>query len=512
MRESRLRGIVTSAAAASAVVLSALSFGAAPAMAVTTITGPAVAAPNQLVSYTMTATVDTPLSAGTLRLVDCNTFQNLGTNSYVVTMGATGSFAFAFVTPGFATTMAPCAVLFDLDLGGSTTLAATNLQVSGSFATTTTVNSPDTAKLGVATQIQVTVQSASPSSYNPTGQVVVKDINGAPLKTMGLTPGPGTGQSYAYYWWTPTVAGTYTFQAFYSGDAYAVKSQSPIDTTIATSSGNPISLSLPPSLTVGVPTTLQANVFPATIQGSVGFTLNGAPITASIPIVNGVAQASWTPTFAGTVTIGASYTTNQGGTGSTSQPIPIVAGPVSSDVITLTQPGFGIWAPNGTYNMGTGSSFTFLASTLSGAGVTMKNNGACTNNGLTLTVSTGSGVCTLSVSSPGGNGYGPVTQNYVVNQIPGPQTATVAAPQSGKLTKGRTYVLESPAQADTNAGQNISWKITKGKNSVCKLVYPNSGAVNVKMLKKGTCNVKGSAPGVPNMWNPYTVTRSYTVK
>jgi hypothetical protein len=80
------------------------------------------------------------------------------------------------------------------------------------------------------------------------------------------------------------------------------------------------------------------------------------------------------------------------------------------------------------------------------------------------------------------------------------------------VTKGRTYVLESPAQIDTNAGQNISWKITKGKNSICKLVYPKSGSVNLKMIKKGTCNVKGTAPGVPNMWAPYTVTRSYSVK
>ena len=40
-------------------------------------------------------------------------------------------------------------------------------------------------------------------------------------------------------------------------------------------------------MTQGVPVTLVATVAPAGVQGSVGFTLNGAPISASIPIVNG---------------------------------------------------------------------------------------------------------------------------------------------------------------------------------------------------------------------------------
>jgi hypothetical protein len=149
------------------------------------------------------------------------------------------------------------------------------------------------------------------------------------------------------------------------------------------------------------------------------------------------------------------------------------------------------------------------ASTLSGSPVTLTETGPCSVSGLTITVPVASGQCNIQASSPGGRGYAPVSYGYTVLPTLGNQTATLAAPLSGKLTKGRTYVIETPGQVDTNAGQNISWKITQGKNSVCKLGYPADGSVTLKMVKKGVCNIRGTAPGVPNQWNPYVVTRSY---
>jgi hypothetical protein len=387
----------------------------------------------------------------------------------------------------------------------STIPAASITQVS----TSTTTSTPNTATLGQATQVTVTVQSSSPSSYQPTGQVVVRNANGALLQTMGLTPGPGNGQAYAYYWWTPSQAGTYYFQATYSGDANATTSVSPQDTIIATSSGNTIALTAPGTMTQGVPVTLIATVYPVGVQGSVGFTLNGAPISASIPIVNGQASFLWTPNVVGNVTLGANYTTNSGGSGSTTDKVTIVPGPVAKDVITLTQPGYGTWAPNGTYPLGNGSTFAFVASTLSGAGVVLTESGPCQVSGLTLVVDEGSGQCNLVASSSGGNGYAPVQQGYTVTMVPGTQTAVLAAPQSGKINVGKTITLATSSQGETNAGQNITWKITSGKNSVCSLKFPSSGAVKLKMLKKGTCNVKGSAPGVSGQWNAYSITRSY---
>jgi hypothetical protein len=325
---------------------------------------------------------------------------------------------------------------------------------------------------------------------------------------MGLTPGPGNGQAFAYYWWTPTVAGSFTFQATYSGDANSTGSVSPPDVVVATPSGNPITLTAPAQMTQGVPVTLTATVTPRTIQGSAGFTLNGNPISASIPFVNGVANFTWTPNVVGQVTLGANFTTNQGGTGSTTNQVTIIAGPVASDAITLVQPGWGNWVNGGSYNMGNGSNFTFQASTLSGAPVTLSETGPCTVSGLTLQVNAGSGVCNMKATSPGANGYAGVTYGYTINLVPGTQIATVSAPPSGRYRVGRVLVLESPAQQDTNAGQNIAWRVTVGRN-VCRVLYPSSGAVTLRILRRGTCTVIGSAPAVGGQWLSVQTARQY---
>ena len=395
-------------------------------------------------------------------------------------------------------------------VGGCSASPLTGITVN-STATTSTVSAPNNVRVGVATQITVTVQSAAPSTYQPTGQVVVKDINGATLATMGLTRSSTPGQSFAYWWWTPPSAGSYTFQATYGGDSFATGSTSPQDVTIASPSGNPIALSLPPTLQAGVPNTLKANVFPSTLQGSVGFTLNGQPISASIPIVNGTATFQWTPpaSAAGTQTIGASFTTNQGGSGSTSQQIAITAAPSVADQITLNQPGYGTWVPNGTFRIPNGTTVTFTASSLSGSPVTLSETGPCQVNGLTLVVDTPNAQCNLVASTAGGNGYAPARVGYTVLTGVGQQTANVNPPISGRVNKGRAIVLEGPGQGDTNAGQNIVWRVQKGSKSVCRLGFPADGSVTVKLTKSGQCTVVGSAPGVPGQWSPYRISRTY---
>jgi hypothetical protein len=381
--------------------------------------------------------------------------------------------------------------------------------------TTTTVVAPNTAVVGQSTRIQVNVQSQSPSSTPPTGTITVTNANGAPYSqgtNMGLTAGPGNGQSYAYFWWTPPAAGTYYFQAQYNGDSNTNGStMSPLDTLIATPSGGTISINAPSTMTQGQSVTLTATVFPAGTQGSVGFTINGAPISASIPI-NAQGQASfvWPPNVVGQVTLGANYTTNQGGSGSTSELITIIAGPVQQDVITLVQPGWGPWNPNGTYTLGNGSSFAFQASSLSGAAVTLSETGPCQINGLTITVPVGSGQCNLQAATNGGNGYGPVKTGYTVNLIPGIQQATLNAPPSGSFKVGRVIVLESPSQQNTSAGQNISWSVKKGGKAICKLLYQNDGSVTLRIAKRGTCTVVGSAAAVPGQWQPFQTARNYT--
>jgi hypothetical protein len=385
------------------------------------------------------------------------------------------------------------------------------LVVGGAVSTTTTISAPNTATIGQSTTINITVTSGGGSQYTPAGQVRLTDANGAQYALMNLTAGPGAGQSFAYYRWTPTTAGTFLFIATYvpASGSQASASTSVQDAVIATPSGNTISLTAPPNLSVGAPVTLVATVYPTSTQGSVGFNVNGAWISASIPLVNGRATFPWTPTTPGTVTLGASYTTNNGGSGSTTDVV-TVGGSTLTDVITLVQPGWGNWSNGGSYNMGNGSNFAFQASTLSGAPVTLSENGPCQVSGLRLSVNSGTGNCVMKAVSPGGNGYSGVTYTYNINLVPGTQTANIAAPPSGSYKAGRALVLESPNATDTNAGQNINWVIKKGGKKHCALLYPSTGAVTLRIKNKGTCTVIGNAPGVDGQWLPFQTARNYT--
>ena len=500
-----LRRAVAASAAAIALVAGALA-SAAPAQAATqnlSMTGPN----SGTIGSTVTYTVSGSFFDGYLALQDQN-----GTTwaTTQLGLGAKSPQYLSFQIPQSGSPLVLTASAYDTNSVLQTYSNSIQLNFASTGGTHTTISAPNNAKVGVATKIQANVNMLGGSTYSPTGNVVFTDQNGNVVSTNGLTQN-GPGKSYAYWWWTPTAPGTYIFTATYQGDGTAQGSTSQQDAINASGSGSTITLTAPGTLTVGVPVMLVATLVPSSIQGSVGFTFNGQPISASIPIVNGRASFQWTPTVPGTATLGASYTTNGGQSGSTSDKVNIVAGPVQQDVITLVQPGWGPWTNGGTYQLGNGTNFTFQASALSGAQVQIGETGPCSVSGLTLVVPVGSGQCNITSYSPGGNGYAAVQYGYTVIAVPGTQTALLTAPQSGPVNKGRTLTLESPAQVDTNAGQNITWKITKGKNKICKLKFPSSGAVKIKMLKKGQCNVKGTAPGVPGQWNPYTVYRSYRV-
>ncbi len=494
----RTGGFVARAAAASALVLGSVGLAAVPAQAAVTGFGGPVGVPQ-----TVTVTDVTPNELGQSTCTVLPTINGAGQPSATGAL-VNGNLTFQW-TPGSVG-----AATFSLSNCSTTTPipAASITQV----ATTTTISTPNTAPLNQAMRVNITVQSASPSTYSPTGQVVVRNANGAVLSTMGLTPGPGVGQSFAYYWWTPTQAGTYFFIATYNGDSNATTSVSPQDTVIATPSGNTISLSAPGTMTQGVPVQLAATVFPSGTQGSVGFTVNGQPISGSVPLnAQGQAFFTWTPTTVGQITLGASYMTNQGGSGSTSERVNVVAGVAAKDVISLTQPGVGPWSPNGVYTIPNGTTFTFQASTLSGAPVTLSETGPCQVSGLTLTVDVGSGQCNIIASSPGGPGYAAVQQGYTVLASLGTQVLTFQPPASGTVNRGRTIRLERNGGSDTNAGQPIDWRAIRS-SGVCQVTFPANGSVMVRTNRAGTCQIRGIAQAVPGQWNRMVVNFTYRVR
>lgn len=494
----RLRRII-GVLASTTLAMGAIAIAGPAAHADGTLSGPATANISQNVTYTFSSAPE-----GQLQLEDQN-----GQVLTTVTAGfGNPTVNFSFTTPSSATTLSLS--VWNVDSQGFVSNSVP-LTVGGSVSTTTVVSAPNTATIGQSTTINVNVTSNGGSQATPTGQVRLTDANGAQYVLMNLTAGPAAGQSFAYYRWTPKTAGTFFFIATYvpAAGSQATASTSVQDAVIATPSGNTISLTAPANLSVGTPITLVATVYPSNVQGSVGFNVNGAWISPSIPLVNGQATFSWKPTAAGKVTLGASYTTNNGGSGSTTDVVTVNA-PTSTDVITLVQPGWGNWSNGGTYNMGNGSNFSFAASTLSGAAVSLSENGPCQVSGLTFSVNSGSGNCTMKAVSPGGNGYAGVTYSYNINLVPGIQTANVTAPPSGRYKVGRALVLESPNATDTNAGQNINWVIKKGGKKHCALLYPSSGAVTLRMKNKGTCTVIGKAPGVSGQWQPFQTARNYT--
>ncbi len=494
----RLRRTI-GALASLTLITGAIAIASPPVHAASTLSGPSTANISQSVTFVFTSPPE-----GQLQLQDNN-----GQVWSTVTTGVGySSVNFSFITPATAATLSLSVWNVDTQAFISNSVP---LVVGGAVSTITSISAPNTATIGQSTTININVTSGGGSQYTPAGQVRLTDANGALYALMNLTAGPGAGQSFAYYRWTPTTAGTFLFIATYvpAAGSQASASTSVQDAVIATPSGNTISLTAPPNLTVGAPVTLVATVYPSNVQGSVGFNVNGAWISASIPLVNGRATFPWTPTTPGTVTLGASYTTNNGGSGSTTDVV-TVGGSTLTDVITLVQPGWGNWSNGGSYNMGNGSNFAFQASTLSGAPVTLSENGPCQVSGLRLSVNSGSGNCVMKAVSPGGNGYSGVTYTYNINLVPGTQTANISAPPSGSYKVGRALVLESPNATDTNAGQNINWVINKGGKKHCALLYPSTGAVTLRIKNKGTCTVTGSAPGVAGQWQPFQTARNYT--
>jgi hypothetical protein len=323
---------LTLVAASVALAVGSLA-GAAPASAsldVLSMSGPQSGTPGQNVTYQVSGVGQT-LTAGTLILSDQN-----GTQRATAPVGVgAGTVPLTFQVPSSGSPLNLTASNYDENyvlIGQSNTIT---LSFDRNVPTSTQISAPNNAKVGAATKITVYVQSQNGSSYSPTGNVVFRDASGNVISTNGLAPN-GAGSAYAYWWWTPPAAGTYVFIANYQGDGIAQASTSQQDVVFASASGSTISLTAPGTMTVGVPVVLTATLVPRTIQGSVGFTYNGAPISASVPIVNGVANFTWTPTVAGKATIGANFTTNGGQSGSTSDSVTIAAGPAQQDTIALT--------------------------------------------------------------------------------------------------------------------------------------------------------------------------------
>lgn len=167
----------------------------------------------------------------------------------------------------------------------------------GARAATSTVEiqAPSLAALGVYNWLTASVTS-SDGTTRPAGGVQFLNSAGQIIATASLSPSSTPGSATASAPWVPTQLTTYAFTAVYNsttpGLAGATTSQ---PTTITTTpNGSLVQIAALP-MTLGVPSTLVATVFPANQQGSVAFSANGYPMSASIPIVDGRAEFTFVP-------------------------------------------------------------------------------------------------------------------------------------------------------------------------------------------------------------------------
>ena len=491
-------------AASVAVVAGTLAGAPVANAASVTISGPSTGTVWSPLTYT-TTTTDTSGSA-TYSLVNANTGAVLAAvGSWMCSSSScTGQVTWTPSTPGTTT------VQISATDGSQSPPITVNVT---SVPTTTSVSAPNMAKIGQATPITVTVQSAPPSSLQPLGNAVFF-LNGTQVASVALQRGAATSQGVATYNWTPANAGTFTWTASYSpaSGANANASQTTQgDSVQVTQTGSLVSLQLPPTFNVNTPATLYAQVYATPSAGTVTFSINGQAITAPQQVnAQGLTGTTWTPSAAGSVKISALWQGANGQTASTNDTV-TVGNATQSDVITLAQPGFGNWVPGQTYTLKPNSSTTFTATTLSGAPAVLSTNGICSISGLTLTVNGASGTCGLAAVTAGGNGYSGAKQNYTITigGGGGPQDATLSWPNNRKIAAGRTVTLATPGERTTNAGALVTFRITtKAGRRACTLVNLSSGEVNLRKRTSGTCTVRASAPAT-GAFTAYSETRTY---
>lgn len=393
---------------------------------------------------------------------------------------------------------------------GYTTMNLTNFQISP-VSTITTITAPSVVALGNPTPIQINVIPVSPSAFQPQGTVMLYTSGGAPVASANLVAQANSARSSATISWTPQTLGVTGGYAVFTpslqsnGVAGSIGSTSPTDNITVTQNGSNLLLTLPPQLSQNVPATLVATSTPGT-TGTVTFSVNNTVI-GTVPMNNGTASISWTPTVAGPVTIRAN-SVSTAGNNIAEETITIVT-TTQADTIQMSVNGTPVPAGK-TGTMRNGSQIVITGVTLSGANIDLNiNSGACTLNGSFLTARSGSGACSVTATSLGGNGWTPATASYTIFLNPGVQVPSKNVPASGTINKGRTIVLEPSNSTGTNAGQNIKWRVSS-KN--CTLQFPTDGAVTLRGVKKGTCRVTGTAPAVKGQWAAMNFKRTYTVR
>lgn len=385
--------------------------------------------------------------------------------------------------------------------------------------TVTRITSANTAQIGVPTPVTASVTAINNAQFSPQGTIQFSVVGGGPIG--GPIPLNNAIPSTVQIQWTPAVLGGQQLIATYTPANNGTPAQnttcgssctSAPDSVQVTQTGVKMFLADPPGFTAGETAVLTAVVSVVPPSGSVTFLVNGSVIAAGVAVgSNGQAQARWVPPAPGQYTIQANWSGNGGLNASSQETVVVGNEPARPDVITLGPVGQGAWSPAGVYTLANGTSVTFVASTASGSPVTLTEPGPCALNGMTLTATQGSGQCRLTATSIGGSGYAKTAVVYTINLAPGTQTPVANIPASRRVNRNSTITLAPANQNRTNAGQQLTWRVTSGARS-CQLRFPANGAVRLHAARNGDCNVRAIAQAVPGQWNRLVINRTYRVR
>lgn len=120
-----------------------------------------------------------------------------------------------------------------------------------------------------------------------------------------------------------------------------------------------------------------------------------------------------------------------------------------------------------------------------------------------VTALQGGGQCVMTGSTVGGGTLVPGTFTYTMNMVRADQQPNATLPSRTRMRVGQRLRLQGPDGIQTNAGQDISWRVLKRSRDNCRVIERKNGAAVLRATSRGQCRVVARAPGVANEWNRF---------
>ena len=121
-----------------------------------------------------------------------------------------------------------------------------------------------------------------------------------------------------------------------------------------------------------------------------------------------------------------------------------------------------------------------------------------------VTALTGSGQCVMTGATPGGGSLVPGSYTYTINLVLADQQPNATLPSRKRMRVGQRLRLQGADGIQTNAGQDISWRVLKRSRDNCRVIERKNGAAVLRATSRGQCRVVARAPGVANEWNRFS--------